>query len=31
MELTMAKMSIIVITFGIISFLLGIVGENKKV
>ncbi|GAU35967.1 hypothetical protein TSUD_207710 [Trifolium subterraneum] len=30
MELTMAKMSIIVIMFGIISFLLGIVGENKK-
>ncbi|WJX09877.1 hypothetical protein P8452_00665 [Trifolium repens] len=30
MELTMSKMSIIVIIFGIISFLLGIVGENKK-
>jgi hypothetical protein len=31
MELTMTKMSVIIIIFGIISFLLGIVGENKKV
>ncbi|KAK2453007.1 hypothetical protein P8452_00679 [Trifolium repens] len=30
MEFTMAKMSLITIIFGTISFLLGIVGENKK-
>jgi hypothetical protein len=31
MALTMTKMSLIVIMLGIISFILGIVGENKKV
>ncbi|AES70974.2 transmembrane protein, putative [Medicago truncatula] len=30
MALTMKKMSLIVIMFGVISFILGIVGENKK-
>jgi len=31
MALTMTKMSLIVLMLGIISFILGIVGENKKV